>query len=52
MDKEVENGWALTLTIALVRHIKYTIVVTLGVDDKLLINDKGERYTKICVTHD
>ena len=31
MDKDVEHGWSIPLTIDLIRHIKYAGVVPLGV---------------------
>ena len=52
IGKEVEHGWALPLTIALVRHINNAVVLTLGAAEKFSINEKGERYIKRCTTHD
>ena len=52
IDKEVEHGRALTITIESIQHIKYLGVVPLGVSKKLPINKKGEHYTKIRVIHD
>ena len=52
IDKEVKHGWVLPLTIDSLRHIKNAGVVPLGVAEQLSIDEKGERYTKIRVTHD
>ena len=41
----------MPLTIDLVRHVKDTGGVSLGVANQLSINEKGECYTKICATH-
>ena len=38
MDKELEHGWELTLTIDLVSHVKYALVIPLGVAKKSSIN--------------
>ena len=51
MAKDVEHGWALPLTIDSIRHIKNTGVIPFVVAEQFSINKKGERYTKICVTH-
>ena len=52
IDKGVEHGWALILTIDSLRHIENVGVVPLGVAEQLTIYEKGERYTKRRVTHD
>ena len=52
IDKEVKHGWVLPPTIDSLRHIKNAGVVPLGVAEQLLIDEKGERYNKIRVTHD
>ena len=51
INKEVEHVWEFPLTINSIRHIKNTGVIPLVVVEKFTINKKGERYTKICVTH-
>ena len=50
IDKEVEQRWALLLTVESTHCIKNEGVVPLGVSEKLSINEKIEHYTKICVT--
>ena len=52
MDKEVDQGWALPLTIDLVLYIKDAVIFPLGISKQLSINYNGKRYTKICVIHD
>ena len=51
IDKEVEHGWALLLTIDSTRHIKNGGIAPLGVAKKLSINERGELYTTRRVTH-
>ena len=52
ISKEIDHGWALHLTIESLQSIKNAGVVTLGVAEKFSINEMGERYIKIRVTHD
>ena len=52
IDKEVERGWTLPLIIDSNFLIKNVGVEPLGVAEQLSIKKKGERYTKICITHD
>ena len=52
IDKEVEHGWVLPLTIDSIRHIKNAGVVPLGVAEQCSINKKIKRYTKRHITHD
>ena len=51
IDKEVEHGCTFNLTFESIHHIKNAGVIPLGVAEQLSINKKGERYTKIRVTH-
>ena len=50
--KEIDHGWALTLTIESLQNIKNAGVVTLGVAEQFSINEKGGYYIKERVTHD
>ena len=52
INKYIYHGWALPLTIESLQNIINVGVVTLGVAEQLSINEKGERYIKICVTHE
>ena len=52
ISKDIDHGWALPLTIESIQSIKNVGVVPLGVAEQFSINEKGERYIKICVTHD
>ena len=51
IDKEVERGWALPLTIDSLPRIKNAGVVPLGVAEQFSIDKKVECYTKSLVTH-
>ena len=50
--KEVDHGWALPLTIDLVRHIKNVGVIPLGISEKFSVNEKEEIYKKSRINHD
>ena len=50
--KEIDHGWAFTLTIEYLQRIKKTGVVPLGVAEPFSKNNKGECYIKIRRTHD
>ena len=52
MDKEVEYGWSLPITINSIRHIKDVGFIPLGVAGNFSIDEKVELYTKICVILD
>ena len=52
ISKEIDHGWALPFTIESLQRIKNAGVVPLGVAEQFSINEKGERYVKIRVTHD
>ena len=52
MDKEVQHGWALPLTIDPTYYIKDTGILPLGVAGKLSINEKDGRYAKRRVNHE
>ena len=52
IDKEVEHGWELPLKIDSLCQTEKARVVPLGAAKKLSTDKKGERYTKICATHD
>ena len=41
ISKEIEHGWALPLTIESLQSIKKSVVVPLGVAEKLSINEEG-----------
>ena len=49
--KDIDHGWALSLTIESLQNTKRSGVVPLGVAEKLSTNENGERYIKIRVTH-
>ena len=52
ISKKIDHGWSLPLTIEYLQSIKNTGVVPLGVAEYFSINEKGERYIRICITHD
>ena len=52
ISKDIDHGWALTLTIESLQKIKNAGVVPLGVAEQFSINEKLELNIKICVTHD
>ena len=52
ISKEIDHGWALTLTIESLQSIKNVGVEPLGVTEQFSINEKGESYVKRRVTHD
>ena len=52
ISKEIDHGWALTLTIEYLQSIKNEGVVPLGVAEQFSINERGEPYIKRRVTHD
>ena len=41
INKEIDHGWALPLTIESLQSIKHSGVVPLGVAEKFSINEKG-----------
>ena len=51
ISKEIDHGWELPLTIESLQRIKNAGVMPLGVAEQFSINEKGERYIKISVTH-
>ena len=50
-EKEVQHGWELLFAIDLVRPINNPGLVPLGSFEKFSINEEGDSYTKIRVTH-
>ena len=52
ISKDIDHGWALPLTIKSLQNIRNAGVVPLWIVEKFSINEKGERYIKIRVTHD
>ena len=50
-SKDIDHGWALTLTIESLQNIKNVGALPLGVAEQFSINKKGERYIKRRTNH-